>query len=946
MEALPTGAKQAVTVPSPGVFVGRHKELGRLRRAAADARAGCPSVQVIEGLPGMGKTALLRHFLGEMDDFTVIAAAAGSGEETRPYALMDRLTTRFLRDEDHARFPALRPVGTGARTPLAVGADILRLLDRRQQYGPLALVLDNADWADPHSLQTLAFALQRLWRERVLTLVAVHSWPPPWEDSARQALEGVEHFKRLTLSGLSRQDVEELTVAVRGRALPTVAAEHLAQRTGGHPLYVRTLLTELPPDWEEGALGDFPMPADLTTAVERQVGMLPVGGRSLVEALAVLNEAASLRNLAEVAGLSDAIPSLKEPIRVGLVEQSSAGPTGAVSFRHALQREAVYQSLSPERRRRLHARAAAVLDPRASLMHRVAVAEGAAPALAEELCQVSIDEARQGRLATAATWLRWAAHVAGDEPERLRMLVGAARLSFWAGQDSEALRHHDEITASAPSALRDEALAFAEFARGRPTHAYQLMKSARGMLSQSGDAAQRAAVVTELAAVCALLAKGSETEEAADEALAVLASGPAVEGDRDEPWAAGIPPGLVGSARCLRAFGHALRVSVTEGLKAFDFLPSRPDDVPEDELAGLLYRGLLRGAGGRFAGAGADLMTATARTPPGGIRILGLGSRIHLALCHFMSGDWAQAARDTEIGLSLVESRGSTYDRAFLYSLTAGLEAVQGRQADAQRHLDRAIDEAQKLDYVGPYFHIALSQALLARCRNDHEGVLIALRNVSALAAFPERSQLFASWWQPFQVEALLDSGRVAEAESAYAELLADGVDPQDGLLTVARAWLCGRIREAQGDPRGALASYTSGVAPSADRQDAPLYRGLLEQHLGTCLAGLGQTQQALAHLRTAENTFAALGAVPFLRDCRSHLETLDGAGLAQATVLDGLTMREREVALLVGTGRTNREIADTLYLSVKTIEYHLRNIFTKLKLHSRRELRDRVQEA
>jgi DNA-binding CsgD family transcriptional regulator len=393
--------------------------------------------------------------------------------------------------------------------------------------------------------------------------------------------------------------------------------------------------------------------------------------------------------------------------------------------------------------------------------------------------------------------------------------------------------------------------------------------------------------------------------------------------------------------RAFRAYGLALLEGAVTGLRALSYLPERPDRVPEEDLAGLVVRGRLRVAAGRLAGAEADLTSAVARTRPGGPRVLGLSGRIHLGMCHVLDGDWQQAAHQAEIGLTMVESRGRTFDRAALYSLAATVEAARGEPA-AEEHVARATEEARALDYAGPYFHIALARAMAARARGDHRGVLGALRGAAGDVVFPERSRLWRNLWLPFHVEALLDAGETEAARRALAPLEAED-DPDDCLLVPVRSWLGGRVAEARGQAERAERAYAAGAAAGPDHQDVPIFRGLAEQAYGAFLTRRGRREEGRRHTVAAEEVFTALGALPFLERCRAGAAA---AGVAErpAGAAGGLSPREREVAHLVGLGRTNREIAGALFLSVKTVEYHLRGIFGKLGVRNRRELRDRVQ--
>ncbi|MDG9711411.1 helix-turn-helix transcriptional regulator [Streptomyces sp. DH10] len=919
-----------------GLFVGREWELARLRRASEDARGGTPSLIVIDGIPGVGKSTLVRKLLSELTDFTVLGARANRHEETLPFASLGHLTARIGSQSFTQGDTSTRP-----QTPLAAGTELLRLLDRLQNDRPVALVLDDADRADSASLLAIGFALRQLWHDRVLSVMVLQSWPPPWDESVRQTLEGVSHFIRIGLQGLSAHDVARLATAVRG-PLPPGALERLMALTRGHPLLLDTLLSE-PADPFNVEGRPVSIPVGVTTAVVQQVaGMAPMS-RNVLDALAVLDDAVPVPQLGLVAGVSDVLAALDSPVRVGLVEWAAPGSDVAfVRFRHQLQRDAVYKVMSPSRRRHLHAEAAAVLGGSEALRHRVAAAHRFDAALARELRDTGAAELSQGHLGPAGTALAWAAQLTEGSDERQRLLCDAVRLFFWAGMDAQAVQHRSHVLVGGHSPFREEALGLMDFTRGRLSQARTRLTRA---VEELGTWPRRPevtiAVATERAAVCAIIGAGAEAETTAASALEEAGEAPDREPALPEPV---IPPGVVASAQAFRAYGRSMQKGATEGLRQLDHLPAQAEDVTEEELPALFFRGLLRGVAGRFTEAEADLTVVTARSGSYGVRIIGLGSRVHLALCRFMTGAWPQARRDVEIGLAMVEFKGRNFDRASLHSLAATIASVQGNVDEAQEHISQAEEEAAVLDYLGAQFHVAVARATAARCRHDYDGVLHALSGVSHGTTTMGRSRLFAPWWVPLQVDALVACRRFDEARRILHVLTTAGLATDSEFYPVVHGWLSGRIREEQGHLRHAATLYQSGISGAHDRPTVPLYRALCEHAFGKCLSGLGDTDQALGHLRTAERLFAALDALPFLEACRADISALGELTAVGPLGWENLSSREREVAQLVGKGRTNREIADALFVSTKTVEYHLRNIFNKLDLRNRRELRDWVQ--
>ncbi|MFF1768048.1 AAA family ATPase [Streptomyces sp. NPDC058249] len=920
---------------SASPFVGRDRELIRLRRAAQEARDGTPSVIVVHGISGIGKTSLVRTLFRGLPDFTVLAARANQHESHRSYTTLGNLYYRAGM-ADQAVAAAAAHI-----SPLTAGAEFLQALDKLQRTHPIGLVLDNADWADADSLRAIGFALSRLWQDRVLAIVVVQAWPPLWEESVLQTFESMEHLVHVEIPGLSEKEIQQLATAAWGERLNADRLQSLLRRSGGHPLYIRTLLSDLTANWQRTEREEDPVPAGLTAAVLRQVAALPPDSGKVLAALAVIDGAAPVTLLADIADVRDAAGALEAPDRAGFIAWSPVYSVTQASFRHSVQRDAVYDALSPADRRRLHLRAAAVLSPREALRHRVAATVGAEPQLCEDLKAASLADVAEGHLASAGAHLAWAARVAGDAGERQQLLCGAVRLSFWAGRDGEAARLSTQIAQDEPSALEREALGLLSFADGQLSRARHHLTRSLDELATAGQQGDIVvAVATEQAAACALMGEGAEAEHAANTAIRANQARP----ERVVAPALGVPFGLPASARAFRAYGLALQKGAPRGLQELEYVPASPDEVGEEDFPALVFRGLLRSVLGQFAGAEADLTTTSTRVGPYGVRVLGLGSRVHLALCHFMSGTWEQARRDAEIGLTMVEARGRSFDRASLLSLLATIDAAQGEVERAEQEVAQASREAAQLDYLGAHFHIALAHAVIARARHDHPGVLRALGSVSTGATSTQRTRLFAPWWAPLQVESLIECRQLSEAQRVLNFLELDADAAGNGLFSVLTAWLEGRLIEERGRPRDAALRYAQGVA-SPLSEDAPLFRALLEQAFGKCLHHLGKAEQGLTHLRQAEHLFSRLGALPFLEECRSAISATSGSSGYDVPELAMLSPREREVARLVGLGRTNREIAASLFLSMKTVEYHLRNIFNKMDIANRRELRDWVQQ-
>ena len=207
-------------------FVGREQELARLAVLADKVRSGNPQVVCVRGQAGIGKTTMVRRFVADLTDFTVLLATGDAAETALDLGVVGQLVRRLADDGVHTE-PEL--------SPLAVGAQLLDLLGRLQADGSVALVVDDLQWADAPSVQALGFVLRRIWADQVLVVVVSREDGERLDRLARSGPSATV----IELSGLATDDVARLSRVVAGRLLPDAAAERLRDYTGGHPLHLR-----------------------------------------------------------------------------------------------------------------------------------------------------------------------------------------------------------------------------------------------------------------------------------------------------------------------------------------------------------------------------------------------------------------------------------------------------------------------------------------------------------------------------------------------------------------------------------------------------------------------------------------------------------------------------------------------------------------------------------
>ncbi|MET9534927.1 MULTISPECIES: AAA family ATPase [unclassified Streptomyces] len=924
-------------------FTGRQNELRELRAAVERARTGAASIVLVQGAPGTGKTTLVHHFLAELGEFMVLTTAATPSARPAAFDCLSRLLRPVTVPAQGLPGPGPR-YGPAGGDPSAFGPRPLwRLLDS-PSADPLVLFVDDAHWADGPTLRSLAEAVREGGR---LCVVLAARRSRTWDAETQQALQSVHP---VSLGELGEGDAASLVGSVLGEAADHALTRRLLLRSGRHPLYLRGLLAGH--DTARPAEGSWParLPA---TVVQRQLRGVPAASTEALEALAVLGGSASVPTLGAVLGAPDCAAAL-DPLAHEEFIARTFTPVPTVTIRHAAFRDALYDAIPSARRRSLHLAAAAAVDWRHGLAHKMAAAETVDAQLVTDLLELVAHELREGRVLYAARMLLSAARLSGtDDHLSDHLLYGAVRALFWAGADTEISQYANAVATRRPCPWRDEALGLAEFAAGRLTSARRLLDRAQQSL-RTRHAAQHAVVLTELAMVQALLGQGEAAHRHAEQALGSCApdgtttscAPAAAARDDDCAHAHGrapdivVPPGTDRAARALSAFGAALWRGPAAGLALLAALPEDADEISEEDLPGLTVRGFLRLADGNLPTATTDLTMAVVRSRPGGPRLLGVSASLHLAMCHLLNGDWERATRGIESALDDEQARSC--DTAALWSLRSVIEAFRGDETAAETCLARAHELAQQLDFAGPQYHTAMARSMNARARGDHRGVVAALQVLAAHADHSERVRVVAACWLPFLAESLIVCGLADFARAAMSDLRAAHVE-SNLLLTVADGWLHGRLAEAAGDGETAVLRYTEAIDALRPGRDIPLLRGLLQSGCGRASAALGRADTAAGHFASAEEIFTRLGARAFLAENRAQRQASAPAPV-HGPGQERLTGREREVTRLVGLGHTNKEIADELMLSAKTIEYHLRSVFGKLGVHNRKELRRHVQ--
>ncbi|MFK0170848.1 AAA family ATPase [Streptomyces sp. NPDC090306] len=943
-----TGEKTLADDAPDRHFVGRGPESARLRACADGVRAGAPWLAVVEGEAGIGKSALLRHTAAEdLDGFTVLWATGDPAETDLPGGVLAQLTRRA---ESAGAAPADAPEQPGGPpTAHVLGGQLLLLLGALQEGGrPVAVVVDDVQWADALSVRALGFVLRRLWADRVLTVLATR----PGEDRTAEALDrltrSLDRTVRLELRGLDGDDVVRLAQGlVEGRLAPGLG-ERLYAYTKGHPLYVRTVLAEVPAAaLRDGVLERWPVPPSLRVGIRGQLNRLPRDARELLSGLAVLDARVPLATAGRVAGVTDPVQALGPALASGLARWWPMEPGTPVELVHALQRDAVYTSLTPERRRALHAAAAPLLGTSARWAHLVAAATTADPGLADALERAGSEEASAGRNALAATRLLWSATLTEDPADRERRLLTACAQSLLTMRPTWAARHRPQVEECAPGPLRDCVLGVLDMMAGRfataETHLRGAWREALAQHRAGLPGADGAAVLagTFLANITLWNGRGEQTVDIARQTLSL----------------GGLDPATTDFTRAALATGRLWHRGPRAALADLGHLPPAGAAVPDHFLDSLATRGCLRLFLGELPGARRDLAVVVERDRQGAASKMGPLTVSLLSVAHYLAGDWDAAESSADRALAVAAAGEQLLGDAAARFAALCVRSGRGEWADAEQHLARLTLLAGTLGSSTEIVYLGLAGATLAQARADHPAVLRALRPLLADGPGPDgaprlRYKPFWLWQQSLLVESLTGTGRLDEAAAALRAFREefDGT----GHLRVVAARLAGQLAEAEGRPRDALDAYARALAEddggSGRGADggSPLYLALLEQAYGRLLlaTGTGSRREAAARLNAARDRFAALRAAPFAERCDADLAAggLGGPGRAPGRTA-ALTERELSVAYAVAGGLTNQEAAAELYVSQKTVEYHLSHIYAKLGISSRRALAAALRE-
>jgi ATP/maltotriose-dependent transcriptional regulator MalT len=941
---------------SPSRLVGRSAEREAIATALAALREGRSGIVAIEGEPGIGKSRLLAHVEATADGCTVLAGRASEFEADVPYALWTEALDRHLADAGERRLsrlgladpaalgmalPALAELaGEPARSDRHRTHRALRdLLERLAAARPLVLCLDDVHWADSASVEALSALIRRPPSGRVLLAVAAREGQlPPALAAALSAALREDRLTRVVPEPLSQEEAAELV----GEAAATIYPQ-----TGGNPFYLEQLARAGDGPRADTAAADWSVPPPVAAALTGELTALTREARRLLDAAAVTGDPFEPALAAEVAELSEeaGLTALDELLARGL-----ARPTGAprlFAFRHPVVRHAVYEAAPRGWRLGAHARAARALEQRgagpAERAHHVEHAASPGDERAIDLLATAARGLQSPAPAVAARFHTAALRLLPERPEnherRTRMLRLLADAQAASGEPVAA---RETLLEALRAARDDERLALTVGVANQEWWLGRSEESRRRLQVVLGDLpAEPSPDRIRLRLSLALTAL--ETRDL-DEAQAQTSDA------RDDARAIGDPvfeiAALAGGAlaRVTALDGAAAERSLHESTEALERLSG---EQLATRLPAFWMHGRARSALGQFESALADFERGTAIAADTGRESILLLLSVESVQTLIELGRLREADAAAEEGVE--RARLSGIPRALLWALSA-LATARLAAGDVQGALQHA-REAAAIN-TPPGFHAAgqpgwcLGAALTAA--GNPEQAVPAMRDAfggAALAAVLPAQRPSAA---ADLVEAQLACGDIAAAEETLecgeAAASRSGTGWAAGVIGVARvAALVARGRAREAAKVGAAATE---AAPHA-----PLLSARARLAQGQALAAAGERRAAIEAMVEAEAELDRFGARRRRDEAVRELRRLGhrvvrAARDASTGPLAPLTTREREIAELVAAGRTNREVAEQLVLSTRTIEAHLRNIYGKLGVRSRVELARTAERA
>jgi DNA-binding NarL/FixJ family response regulator len=905
------------------MLVGRTVECAQIDRLLEGARQGESSTLVVRGEPGIGKTALLRYAVEHADGMVLLQTQGVESESELPFAGLSDLLRPLLDRLDRLPAPqaaalsgalAIGPSVAGDR--FAVSAATLSLLAVAADDAPVLVLVDDAQWLDGSSAEALAFTARRLRAEGVVLLFGLRD-----AELTSQAFGALPHLR---LSGLGEDDAVRLLAAHQKQVARDVAVE-LVRATAGNPLAlveVPVLLTARQLSGQEPLERPLPVGETVQRVFLRQVATLAIEARRAL-LVAAASDAVTVAPIAQaIAALGGGLADLEAAETTGLITLRE----GQVGFRHPLVRSAVYQGAPAPLRRAAHRALADTLPDEgieARAWHLAAAAVGPDEEVAGALVAAAANATKRRSYVVAANALERAARLSTTLDSQVRRLAEAADAAQLAGRLDRAMALLDEALASAnEQPLRSEIQhqrARILTWRGAPVMARELLVAEAAQI-QELEPASAVEMLTSATLACLLTADTAGALEVARQAVRL--------GRQQVDRAVLIKATLLLVLTLLVIGRMRAAHRLLRDCRAF---LEECDPLSTEQLVligALCHLGLEDfGEARRLT----ERAVGAARTASAvGVLPFQLA---WLSVIDFRTGHWAAAYAGAHDARRLAEETDWITEIPNALVALAQVEAGQGRVDDCREHatvalgiaqaIGAALLEIRALSVLG-LLELGLGQAEAAVEHLEPAVRLAEEHRYREPATFDATTDL---------VEAYLRANR-PDAAAATLPILERHANETRLASVRARAARCHGLLTQDFIPH-----FEAALAAHAD---APVRfdRARTELCFGEALRRSKQRAEARPWLRSALATFEQLGAVPWADRARTELRvTGERTRRRDVSTSWDLTPQELQVALVVAKGATNQAAAARLFLSTKTIEFHLGNIYRKLGIQSRAQL-------
>jgi DNA-binding CsgD family transcriptional regulator len=906
------------------MLLGRDQERSELDRLLADARVGQSRVLALVGDAGIGKTALLDYAAGQADRMLVLRARGVESEAEVPFGGLLELLRPALGALDRVPAPqatalagALAIGPGGASDRFATGAATLSLLAAYAEEAPVTLLVDDAHWLDGASAEALLFAIRRLLVDPIAVILTVREGEPSLLDGADLPV--------LRLGGVDRDTATALLARAAHRPLAPDLADVLYDATAGNPLALLEIADDAPRIDATAGHRIVPVSERIAQAFLSRAAAFDERTRRML-VLVAASDSADLTLLARAAQpLGLRVEDLAAAESGGLVRIEA----GAVEFRHPLARSAVYTQAEAAERREAHRALAGALpdhDADRRAWHLASAALGPDDAASAALAQAAARARERHAYGVAAAAFERAARLAPVREDRCRLLFAAADAAWLAGFPERAVPLLDEVRDDAPEpelSVRVERLrGIIALRRGPVARGHEILVAAAELAAATDQHDLAVEMLAEAVYACFYSCDTVAMQRAAAR-IVELAPHDA------SPRTAFLAAIAHGMSLVLSGSGESGALAIGDALA---ILERSPELQLDPSLIAWATHGPLWL---REAERGRALIDQALRIAREQGAVGSLPYLLQLvARDHATSDRWSLSEAVYAEAISLARETGQRVDLAASLAGLAWLEAHQGKEDECRTHAQEALEVCAELGIA--IFKIWATTALgdleLGLGRPDRALEQLAESDAALRSMGVADVDVFAG---PELVEAHLRVGDL-DAAAGAADEFCDLARAKGQPWGLARAARC----------RGLLADddelddrFGEALRLQADTVDV-FEEARTRLAYGARLRRARRRVQARAELRAALDTFERLGAAPWAGQAQAELAASgETARRRDPTTIEDLTPQELQIALLLAGGKTTREAAATLFLSPKTIEYHLRHVYRKLGISSRAEL-------